>query len=263
MKNIKELKKELQEAEARLPQIGIDKKSIMDRLETAKRKHSRVESQIENLRKERQTILVDGGGLEDVNARLKEVRESDEHLEDEITGLTNKLSSLDKEERNLAAKATDLGKQILKEGTVRPLVEKYNEVASELAKVLALLYEAIHVYKKTFFSTGDKLVRSNPDNFGIHSLPAVWMYGEEPIPEHHNGIAIGMRLENEDRRKHMKAQYPECKCFECAEYAGVDQTFMVRCKRLEGEVPKSILTGQVTKRVDLENLRCVFSPQKE
>lgn len=263
MKGTEAHNEELQWVKERIQQIAPEREKIKERLETAKKKHSQVESRIAEIRKERQSVLVDEGNLEDVNARLKEVRKSDELLEDEIEGLSRKLSDLDKEEQDLTAKLTALRKKIFKEETVIPLVAKYNKLAPELAEILAKLDEAIDVYIKTFNSQGNKLIRSNKDNYGILSLPAIWMYEEEPIPEYYNRIATAERIQGKNNERHVMDSYPACKCFGCAEYAGVLFDLTVRCKRLAGQVPQEILLGQNAQRKTPETERCSFTPRKE
>jgi len=263
MKEAGGLKKELQETQERIQQIAPDRERIKQRLDSAKRKHSQVESQITELRKERQTVLVDEGDLEDVNIRLKAVRKSDELLEDEIEGLFRKLSDLDKEEQNLSVNSIALRKKIFKEETVNPLVAKYNKLAPELADILTQLDEAADTYRRRFDSQGNKLLRSNKDSYGILSLPAIWMYEEEPIPEYYNRIATGERLQGKNNERHMIDKYPACKCFGCGEYTGVLPDFTVRCKRLGGKVPEDILLGQTAQRRTPEIDRCSFTPRKE
>lgn len=259
METVKELKEKLQKVQGRLRELPTERDRIQQRLDTAKEKHSQIESQITKLRKERQATLVDEGHLEDVNTRLKEVRKMDEVLEDEIEGLSGKLSELDKEKQYLEANEVDLRKNIFKKEKIRPLVGKYNEKASELANILIGIDDAAHEYRHTFSSQGGKLIQSysdNTNNHGVVSLPAIWMFGEEPLSEHYNRSTVVAGLNKKDAERFMKDKYPNCKCFQCPGYDGTGETYTVHCNLIGGTVTQDILLGQTKEQKSREAERC-------
>lgn len=264
MKDIKKMESELKTVQKRIVEIQPEKKKLEERLEAAKKNHSRIESRITELRNERQDILVAEGDLEDVNTRLKEIRKSGEILEDEIEGLSRRLASLEVEETRLAAQSKELGKEIFKEKTIRPLVIEYNRIAPELAETLKGFQAAMETYIRTFDSPGHRILLDQQANTGPRSLPGIWLPGEEPVPEYYNAAVESEKLAAQERERHVRNQYPDCRCFRCTSYAGVLPDLTIRCGLLGSEVPREVLSGKTPAR-DSEAarqffLRCSFTP---
>jgi|GEM_PF-3371845 len=244
MKDLKKLKSELKDTEERIAQIGPEREKLQERLEAAKKKHSQIETQITELRGERQDLLVAEEGLEDVNARLKEVRKSEEILEDEIQGLSRTIESLNTTDARLADLAIDLRKDIVKEGTLRPLVVEYNKLAPELAEVLKKIYAAIDTYRRDFNSPAQRVVEAHEGNIGPRILPGIWLPGEDPAPNYYDRAVEASKRQAQANEKTMKERYPDCRCFRCANYAGVSPHLTVHCEAIKGEIPGEILAGQ-------------------
>jgi hypothetical protein len=262
-KELNRLKKELKSMEDRLSEIPDEKEGFAQRLKAAQKKDAEADSRIEALRKERQAAIVAGGDVETLTAKMKEIVEYDDLVEDEIAGLTSKLSDLDEEEKKLAVNVKDLGKKIFREETVRPLVDEYNTRAAQLAKTLTEIQRTQRLYAKTFSSSGQALFFSYPNvtGFGVQSLPGMWMRDEQPISEHFNRTVTANELAGEEREEDIKGKYPDCKCFRCDAYTGVDYEGKVRCNRLGGPVPQDILLGQAKQRHAPEAERCMFGPR--
>lgn len=248
MKEVKKMESELKTVQERIGQIAPERKRIEERFETAKKKHSEIESRIAELRGERQEILVAEGDLEDVNARLKEVRKSEEILEDEIEGLSRKLASLEIEETRLTARSTELRKEIFKEGTIRPAVVEYNRIAPQLAEILRRFHAAMGEYKRTFGSPAQRLIADQAGNIGPRLLPGMWLPGEDPVPDYYDRAAEAEKDAAQAREQQIKDAYPDCKCFRCTAYTGVLPDLSVRCSRLGGEVPREMLIGKTPAR---------------
>lgn len=264
MKDLKKLKSELKTVEERLAQIDPEREKFGGRLEAARREHSQIQARIEELRGERQALLVEEGDLDDVNARLKEARKSVEILEDEIEGLSHKVESLKDEQDRLAPQAKDLKKEIFKESTIRPLIVEYNRLASQLAEVLKKLYAAIDNYRRDFDSPAHRVIEAHEGNIGPRILPGIWLPGEEPLPAHYDRSVEAEKLTAQANEKVMKEKYPGCKCFRCANYAGVSPHLSVHCHALKGEIPVEILSGQTPTypgdRWSLFYRQCSFTP---
>lgn len=260
MKEVKEMKSELKTVQERIGEIAPEKERIRERLDVAKQKHSQIESQISDLRNERQDILVVEGDLDNVNVRLKETRKLEEILEDEIEGLSRKFSSLEAEEPRLADQAKELRKEIFKEETLRPLIAEYNRLAPELAEVLKRFAAAADTYIRTFNSPAHRIFLDQGINAGPRSLPGMWLPGDEPVPEYYNRGIEAERLVARARVEQIKNTYPDCRCFKCASLAGVEADLTVRCSRLGDQVPREILNGLNPSQGTRAYIMCVFTP---
>ena len=264
MKDLNKLKSELKDVEERIAQIDPEREKLGERLEAARRKHSQIETQIAELRGERQDLLVDESDLDDVNARIKETRKSEEILEDEIEGLSRKIASLEDEENRLAHNAKDLRKEIFKEGTIRPLMVEYNRLASQLGGVLRQFQATLAEYKRTFESPAHRIAGDHDGNTGPLRLPGMWLPGEDPVPAHYDRTEEASKLTAQANEMIMKEKYSGCRCFRCANYAGVSPHLTVHCDAIKGEIPREILEGQKTLpplgRWETFRHQCSFTP---
>lgn len=260
MNKVGQLNKEIKATEEQLSEIGTQKAILTGRLDEARENLALVKSRTEALRKERQGILVDGGEPEEATLRLREIKNSVDLLEDEIEGITERLSYLSEEEGNLKIALVDLRKTAFKEGMIRPLVDEYNHLAPALAKTLSDIDKRSHEYVRLFHSAGAKLVHSNPNTatHTIQSLPALWMHGEDPKPEYYNRINAAKEAALEDLERNLRQMHPDCVCWSCGERGEVFQWGEMSCKALRGIIPQKIITGRFDLLRGSEASRCVF-----
>jgi len=260
MKKVKALRNELSEIENRLFQTGVELEQAQQRLDATKKKEAQAESYVLKLRSERQDLLVDGGSLEEINALIDTARKFEELLGDEIEGLSRKITRLGDEDKRLSVRKTELQKDIFREDEIRPLVVKYNELAPQLAGILMQLDAAAWRYRKTFSTAGQRLVQSGPDvdYHLVHAVPGIWLYGEEPVPAYYDRKLSVDKYELMAVDETMRAKYPDCNCFKCTGFVKVNKDFTCSCSRLQGIIPRTVLTGQATQENTPVLNRCKF-----
>jgi hypothetical protein len=211
------------------------------------------------MRKERQDLLADGGDTKKINARIEENRHRDELIEDEIVGLTQKIDRLEKEAGTLSARRIVVKETLLKEEVARPLVDRYNELATAMTEVLTDLDEALAEFD-TLQIPGrpqNVLTRSSDGNPMPHVISLIGFEGELPQPHAFDRGKISAARRMKQRHEDIEGRYPRCECFKCGDYLGFvssDAPFP-SCSRIRGPIPPELLVGNTTCEAHMERLR--------
>jgi hypothetical protein len=92
----------------------------------------------------------------------------------------------------------------------------------------------------------------------------MWLPGEDPVPAHYDRTEEASKLTAQANEMIMKEKYSGCRCFRCANYAGVSPHLTVHCDAIKGEIPREILAGQTPNRNEEQwrmfYLQCSFTP---
>jgi hypothetical protein len=121
---------------------------------------------------------------------------------------------------------------------------EYNRLASQLAGVLKKFQATLAEYKRAFESPAHRIAGDHDGNTGPLRLPGMWLPGEDPVPAHYDRTEEASKLTAQANEMIMKEKYSGCRCFRCANYAGVSPHLTVHCDAIKGEIPREILAGQ-------------------
>jgi hypothetical protein len=255
MQQAEELKKELEAMVERIGEIDKEKKASLERLDAAKERDARLDSEIAALRTERQALLADGEDTDEINARIEDMRHADELIEDEITGLQAKIARLEKEEAKLSADRIITKELLLKEETARPLIIKYNELAVQMTEILTDLDEAIGEFDTLQIAGRPKnsLTQSSGGGALPFIIPMLNLVGE-PQKAHAFDLA---KMHNERQKKRrqdeIEQRYQGSACFKCEHFMGIVDLSLSTpsCSKIGGPIPADVLSGGVTCETNL------------
>ncbi len=255
MNTAQEAKRELEQIVTRIGEIEKEKKTAEGMLETAKNDDASLDRRIEAMRKERQELLVDGGDVEDVNRRINDSRHQDELIEDTIIGLQQKIDRLDKEAASLAARRIEVKELILKEETVRPLIDRYNKLAIQSAEILAEIDAALDEFD-TLQTAGrpmNTLTKASSGGTLPHIIPQVFFEGEPDKPHAFDRGKAHQARHLKQHQQETEGRYKGSACLKCERYLGVLEVATgPTCSRIKGVIPDGVLKGTTTCQ---ENLR--------
>jgi len=139
---VEELKARLDEINKLIIENHKNLERTKERLNKSKSQSQQYQDDIERLRRERQTVLAEEGDPKKINAAIREIRQNQEMIEDEILGLEEKCSFLEDQKIDLEREMYLLNREIIKEETIRPLVAEYNEIGRRMSEILMSLEEA-------------------------------------------------------------------------------------------------------------------------
>jgi hypothetical protein len=273
---IEELKTELE----RVGQYILDNQAELDRvkerLSKATAQLAEGSDELEGLHKERQEILVAENDPKTINTAIKKHKEKQEMLEDEISGLEQRLDVLNEQGPSLEKQKLALEQKILLEKDIRPLVDKYNALARNMGTILRLLEKSLFIYglKRTDQSQLSPVAPSTSpgdsrgwNDSAVSSIPSLVVDGDEPQPHIYsrNSIvgAIKTAFVAEKRKERAAAnlvakekydaehaalrdKFKDSKCLECQGYIGMrtlDETNTLVCREFKEGIPEKILSG--------------------
>lgn len=139
---VEELKAKLDEINKLIPENHKNLERTKERLNKSESQSQLYQDDIERLRRERQTVLAEEGDPKKINAAIREIRQNQEMIEDEILGLEEKRSFLEDQKIDLEREMYLLNREIIKEKTIRPLVAEYNKIGRRMGEILMSLEEA-------------------------------------------------------------------------------------------------------------------------
>lgn len=291
---INELKDRLQTIIGRIPENEKETEQAMGRMRKAEIQLVHSEEKFEVLRKDRQKTLAEGRDPKKVNSEIKNLKDQKEMLEDETIGLKDLLALLNKEREELLREKVATERLILKEETIRPLVDKYNMIAREMGALLDDLERAIFQYslmshqgieeKPPVYPSNAALLRSW-DETALASIPALSMEGE-PLHEHiyHRKSLVeelktqymkervernktaqeNAKKRQEEEQAFLEGKYSDAVCFGCRHYSGVqlvaDGVFVLACESFTQGIPEAVLSGTTRHVFRLESERFLFEP---
>lgn len=135
-----EQNRRLRDIEKQLENIENECSTTGQQLIEARKQMEKLNTEHETSRKERQVILANGGDPSKINARLKAIKDELEMVEDKIIGLEGRNEKLKEEEKILVEEQKEVRMNILKV-QFKPLIEEYNEQASQLAQVVKKIWD--------------------------------------------------------------------------------------------------------------------------
>ncbi len=143
------LEKEIKELEDRLIVLEDRIKSGFQERETLRLRKNDAESKIksfdvamEDLRKAKQTSLVLGENISDLNEKIKKLREEKDDRQDEVIGIEERISTITRCIGEWHPETLEINRQILVLKAV-PIVEKYNEAAEKLSQTVTEVWKLV------------------------------------------------------------------------------------------------------------------------
>jgi hypothetical protein len=255
MIQVEELKKKLEGIVERIGEIDKEKKASLERLDAAKERDARLDSKIAALRMERQALLADGEDTDEINAGIEEMRHKDELIEDEIAGLQAKITRLEKEEAKLSADRIITKELLLKEETARPLVDRYNELAVQIAEILTDLDETTDEFNT--LQIAGRPMNALTQSSGGGAMPTIipmLSFIDEPQKAHAFDLAkMHGQRQMKRRQEDIQQRYQGSACFECDKYLGLLALNLSTpsCSKIGGPIPADVLSGGVTCETNL------------
>lgn len=130
---------------------GIPKEVMITekRIEEKKKQLDQILADIENTRKQRQNLLVNGGKIEPVSRKIKDLWESCDLIEDEILGLKNKIRDLHTERDKLIVDKDFCQDEVIR-GRIYPLVDVVNSHLEKGSGALNKIYSIFEEYGLSF-----------------------------------------------------------------------------------------------------------------
>ena len=166
LKDLKDLKDKYEGIIRRIEYIPKEIITIEKRMEERARDLEQILKDIENARKERQVLLVTGGKVNEVSARIKGLWEKCDLAEDEILGLKARARELRDEEVSILEDEKSARDEIIKVNLI-PLVETYNRDAEALSNTLKEIFFLMDRWGMSF---GD----SKENGWGRFICPSSW-----------------------------------------------------------------------------------------
>ena len=166
LKDLKDLKDKYEGIIRRIEYIPKEIITIEKRMEERARDLEQILKDIENARKERQVLLVTGGKVNEVSARIKGLWEKCDLAEDEILGLKARARELRDEEVSILEDEKSATDEIIKVNLI-PLVETYNRDAEALSNTLKEIFFLMDRWGMSF---GD----SKENGWGRFICPSSW-----------------------------------------------------------------------------------------
>jgi len=148
-KSIEELENEVVEAEEAFAKNEEELEKAKDRLSKAEARYVGMPEKIEAAKEEFIRILDKNEDHKPARRKLKDLREEKETEEARIGGAQVTISALEALREPLKRGIRDARKAVLKEGTLRPLVEHYNELGQQMAPILERIETAMWEYSLT------------------------------------------------------------------------------------------------------------------
>jgi chromosome segregation ATPase len=274
--NIEELKKEHERVGQCILDNQVELDRVKERLSKATPQLAEGTDELEDLRKERQGILVAENDPKTINTTIKKHKEKQEMLEDEITGLEQRLDVLNEQRPSLEKQKLALEQKILLEAKIRPLVDKYNVLANNMATILTLLEKNIFTYAliKTdplqpppVGPSGRHGSKAEWEESALSSIPSLTVDGDKAQPHIYSRhtllntlkttytsevtqrraeINLAAKEEYDTEHAALQDKYKGAKCFECNGYMGMqnlDGIKTLACVKFEEGIPEKILLG--------------------
>lgn len=148
---LKELEQEIRRVQSELEKIGSDLDHALSRKVHVEESIKGFDERFEELRKERQRILAQGENADQINLRIKKLKEENELEQDELIGLTRRMEELNQKRSRLRNEKIELEKDHLALLSI-PLVRKFNEHAESMASALSQLWGYLDQMEETIES---------------------------------------------------------------------------------------------------------------
>lgn len=250
-RKIEDLEKEISQLDARIAEGEREQTYLTKRLQDAEERLTSLDDQAKEMRGRRQTALADGIGCEELTVKMDGMKHDRELIEDEITGLREKLAHFSAEP-NLRVKKAELERLIVKGTLIAPIVDRYNRLARQMAKALTDLDQALLEVAKIPVP-GRPLDSGTQDFFGGQMPPTLSLIGlvGDPLPALiFDRAALARKREAAaavmSSQRVMEAQYKGCECFDgCPSYLGLSLSSpspLPSCSKRNGTIPPGILT---------------------
>jgi hypothetical protein len=209
MKNVNsidELKKELVTTQRSIERTVTGIEATKSRLVKAEERRIDMPGLIEECRKARQETLAKDEDHEEISLKLRSLQEEAELLEDTITACNVVLGELDQQKESLEKKLLQERRAIYKEDIIRPLVDRYNDLGSQMATTLTSIEEAAWEFNSIEPNGSPAFLFSHlplecPDG-ALSAIPTLYMDGSEPPLLYDRRVVIG-----ELRQKFIEARH--------------------------------------------------------
>ena len=190
MKRIGAIPEEIVTTEKRITGKGNDLNQVLKDLERA--------------REERQKLLVNGGKVEPVSRKIRELWETCDLIEDEILGLKRKVKDLHEENDKLLVDKDLCQDEIIKV-RVGPCIDGINLSFKKAAEELKKLDSIMEEYNLAFAEEKGWMRFVACSNWiGLRIIPRLGRPGDEPGLDFWNTIETTLKKQREDREKAYK-----------------------------------------------------------
>jgi len=154
MSELKEVEKSIQECERKISKIQQELISYGRRRQELEKTISEFEPKMKELREKRQFLLAQGEDVRQVSEEINRLKERHELEEDELVGVNLRIQNLKSEMERLQRELENLNFERIVLLS-KPLIDRYNLLASELASILSELCKNAKVNRhdsQAFFS---------------------------------------------------------------------------------------------------------------
>ena len=276
--NIEELKTEHDRIGQCIAENQAELDRVKERLSKTTPQLAEDTDKLEDLRKERQGILLAENDPKTINTAIRKQKENKEVLEDEIIGLEQRLDVLNEQGPSLEKQKLALEQKILVAEKIRPLVDKYNVLAHNMGTILTQLEKNVFTYVvlKTDNSQPPIIVASRGrfgsrwDNSALSSIPSLVVWGDQPQQHIYDRTIVINEIKEAYEARHIRERdiknlesiaewtreqtaleekHESAPCFQCHKYTGlkpVEGERVLACVKFEQGIPEEILSGVIT-----------------
>jgi DNA repair exonuclease SbcCD ATPase subunit len=175
------LEKKLKEVKQRREGNLKDIETIRERISATKERQEELSNKYEEARVKRQEILATGMDAKQTNKLIKDLKDEQELIEDELIGLDQRFKNLEAEGESLEKKETETEKNILQSKLI-PLAGEYNIAAAELATIVKKIWELRIALNEGYTGTPTILPSMGWDENALTCIPKMYLPHEE-IPQ--------------------------------------------------------------------------------
>lgn len=291
-KSIEELQKAVSEAEEDAAKNEEKLEQAKDRLSKAVARCADLSEQIEAAKEEFIRLVNNNEDHKAARRKRKNLEEEKETEEAIITASKITIEVCEGLKEPLQKGILEARKELIKEDSIRYLVEEYNDLGKRMAAILKRLegkkreYLSMRTdpYERPVVTVSRGILTTEFTEGALDFIPELSVDGESLKPLYsRREIIDGLRrdYEKEDRmkwkkqieekreeearlREELERTYKDALCLRCAHYLGVlSSSKFLTCEAFYGGIPLDILTGKINHAVERVGLERLLFQEKE